>query len=107
MREPALPVALGAHPESLLLRRATADPSRTEVLRLWPAPARLEDGTALWVGRYEHMGARELVGVLNLWQPVPRPVPGELPDDLRAAFAAHGLVGGHGQLRLRIDAPAR
>jgi hypothetical protein len=80
--KPVLPLALDAHPERLLMRRTTADPTRIEVLRIWPAPARLDDGTRVWVGRHEHMQAHTRLRLLTLWQPLPH---GEgLPADLKA-----------------------
>ena len=63
---PVLPVALNAHPERLLLRRASSDFSRIEVLRVWPAPVRLADGTPLWVARYERMQLRHRLRLLTL-----------------------------------------
>lgn len=63
---PVLPVALSAHPERLLLRRTSSDPARIEVLRVWPAPVRLADGTPLWVARYERMQCTT-IAPLSLW----------------------------------------
>ena len=80
--QPVLPIALDGHPERLLLRRAGAHADRIEVLRIWPAPARLASGAPLWVGRYERMQAHRRLRMLTLWQPQPRE-PG-LPADLRA-----------------------
>lgn len=80
---PVLPLALDAHPERLLLRRADArDPQRIEVLRVWPAPVRLDDGTPLWVARYDTMQLRRRLRLLNLWKP--EPPAHALPADLRA-----------------------
>ncbi|QIL19860.1 bifunctional DedA family/phosphatase PAP2 family protein [Thermomonas sp. HDW16] len=80
--KPVLPLALDAHPERLLLRRDGTDGTRIEVLRIWPAPAQLDDGTPLWVARYERMQARTRLRLLTLWQPLPH---GEaLPADLQA-----------------------
>src|SRR5690606_41120570 len=80
--QPVLPLALDAHPERLLLRRAGARADEIEVLRLWPAPVRLASGAPLWVGRYERMHARKRLRLLTLWQPDPHA--GTLPADLRA-----------------------
>ena len=89
-QRPVLPLALDAHPERLLLRRADpADPHRIEVLRLWPAPARLDDGTPLWVARYDTMQLRRRLRLLNLWKPDP---PAQaLPADLQGLAGADGL----------------
>ncbi len=78
--QPVLPIALAGHPERLLLRRQGATPDHIEVLRVWPAPARLASGTPLWVARYERMRARERLLLLTLWQP--EPGQHALPDDL-------------------------
>ena len=80
---PVLPLALEAHPERLLLRRADPrDNARIELLRVWPAPARLDDDTPLWVARYDTMQLRQRLRLLTLWQPLP-PVHA-LPSDLQA-----------------------
>ena len=84
--QPVLPLALDAHPERLLLRRAGARADEIEVLRLWPAPVRLASGAPLWVGRYERMHARKRLRLLTLWQPDPHA--GTLPADLRALAGA-------------------
>ena len=89
-QRPVLPLALDAHPERLLLRRAEpADPHRIEVLRLWPAPARLDDGTPLWVARYDTMQLRRRLRLLNLWKP--DPPAHALPADLQGLADADGL----------------
>jgi membrane protein DedA with SNARE-associated domain len=89
-QRPVLPLALDAHPERLLLRRADpADPHRIEVLRLWPAPARLDDGTPLWVARYDTMQLRRRLRLLNLWKP--DPPAHALPADLQGLADADGL----------------
>lgn len=71
-QRPVMPVALEARPERLLLRREVPDGSdRIEVLRVWPAPVRLESGTPLWAVRYETMRQRRLLRLLSLWMPEP------------------------------------
>ncbi|MEO5963533.1 MAG: bifunctional DedA family/phosphatase PAP2 family protein, partial [Thermomonas sp.] len=82
---PVLPIALDAHPEALLLRRISDRDDRIDVLRLWPAPARLQDGTPLWVGRFETMQARRRLRLLMLWKPL-APRPG-LPADVRSTLS--------------------
>ena len=96
--QPVLPVALGGHPEHLLLRRATKQADQIEVLRLWRAPARLSDGTPLWVGSFGGMHAHTRLRLLRLWHPQQRPMPG----DLRALLVAHDHVEQRGELRLRV-----
>lgn len=81
-RRPVLPLALDAHPEHLLLRRVDPqNPTRIEVLRVWPAPVRLADNTPLWVARYDTMQLRRRLRLLNLWTPTPPPH--ALPADLQ------------------------
>ena len=96
--KPVLPIALAGHPERLLLRRQGATPREIEVLRVWPAPARLASGRPLWVARYERMQARERLRLLTLWQP--EPGPHALPPDLRA-MATSALEGDALDVRLR------
>ncbi len=82
-QRPVLPVALEARPERLLLRRAQAgSPDRIEVLRVWPAPARLENDEPLWAARYEIMQLKRPLRLLTLWMPQPptHTLPAELGD---------------------------
>ena len=68
------------------------------MLRIWPAPAQLDDGTPLWVARYERMQARERLRLLTLWQPLPHD--DNLPTDLQET---NGIsANGNGVLRVRI-----
>lgn len=102
--QPVLPIALDAHPEELLLRRKSEQADRIEVLRVWPAPARLEDGTPLWVGRFETMQARKRLRLLILWKPLPGTA-GQ-PTDLDAALATFAHVEAvNGRMRILTDAP--
>lgn len=99
-RQPVLPRALDARPEALLLRRPGPAPDRLEVLRIWPAPARLANGTPLWVARYERMQARRQFGLLTLWQPLaPHP-------PLPPALAAWAGDPGPGLVVRTASAPA-
>lgn len=69
-RQPVLPATLDTRAETLLMRRATGD-DQTEVLRLWRAPARLDDGAELWVGTSQAMRYTRPFGAFGLWQPQP------------------------------------
>ena len=74
----------------MLLRRPDpADPERIEVLRIWPAPVRLDDGSTLWVARYDVMQLRRRLHLLNLWKP--DPPAHALPADLQALGDARAL----------------
>lgn len=67
-RHPVLPATLDTMAETLLMRRPTSD-GQTEVLRLWRAPARLENGAELWVGTSQAMRYTRPFGAFGLWQP--------------------------------------
>lgn len=99
---PVLPIALDAHPEAMLLRRSGNQPDQLEVLRVWPAPARLDDGTPLWVGRFESMQARKRLRLLTLWKPLP-PTAG-LPVDVRTELSGFPHQDVDGRMHLRTDA---
>jgi membrane protein DedA with SNARE-associated domain/membrane-associated phospholipid phosphatase len=86
--QPVLPASHGGHPERLLLRRPVPDSQQIDVLRLWPAPARLADGRPLWVLRHERMQWQTGLPLLQFWQPLPRPFP--MPADLQALLATPG-----------------
>ncbi|MDQ3161042.1 MAG: phosphatase PAP2 family protein, partial [Pseudomonadota bacterium] len=100
--QPVLPIALDAHPEDLLLRRRGDHLDRIDVLRIWPAPARLADGTSLWVGRFETMQARTRLGLLMLWKPMPSQA--GIPADMRASLSKFPHQEVDGRLHLRTDA---
>ena len=64
-------------------------PQRIEVLRIWPAPVRLDNGTPLWVARYDSMQLRRRLRLLNLWKP--EPPAHALPADLKTLETDAGL----------------
>lgn len=108
--QPVLPATLDASAEALLMRR-DIDARTIEVVRIWPAPARLADGTPLWIGTTQTLRYGEpLWGLFGLWQPQPDEHGAwtELGEDL-APFA--GRVAPHPAtgievLRLRTDGAA-
>ena len=69
-RLPVLPATLGGHAESLLMRRIGARAGELYVLRLWPAPARMSDGTPLWIGSSQAMRFEQPMEAFGLWRPV-------------------------------------
>lgn len=69
-RQPVLPATLGGHAEALLMRRIGAHAGELYVLRLWPAPARMSDGTPLWIGSSQAMRFEQPLEAFGLWQPV-------------------------------------
>ena len=97
-RKPVLPLALDAHPERLVMRRTGTDSGKLEVLRVWPAPAQLDDGTPLWVARYERMEAHTRLRLLTLWKPIPHGA--ALPADLQAMTGVS--ASGDAVIRVRV-----
>lgn len=86
--QPVLPATLDAEAEVLLLRRPGKDSHETKVLRLWRAPARLRDGTPLWIGSTQTLRYAEPFGVFGLWLPQAGPVgsSSHAHDEVRAAL---------------------
>ncbi len=102
-QQPVLPIALDAHREAMLLRRAGGRADTLQVLRIWPAPARLDDGTPLWVVRFETMQARKPLRLLMLWKPLPATT--DLPADVDAVIATFPRLDDDGRMRIRTDGP--
>ena len=67
--QPVLPATLDAEAESLLLRRPGSHPGEILVLRLWHAPAVLDDGTPLWLGSTQTLRYTRPFDAFGLWQP--------------------------------------
>lgn len=67
---PVLPATLDAVAETLLMRRDSGE-DLVEVLRLWRAPVRLDDGSELWVGTSQSMRYTRPFNAFGLWQPQP------------------------------------
>jgi len=65
-----LPATLDAHPEQLLLLRPGTTPDEQIVLRLWPAPAALDNGVPLWVGTSQTLRYLKPLRTASLWLPV-------------------------------------
>ena len=70
-RQPVLPATLDAEAESLLLRRRTLSPDEVLVVRIWRAPAHLDDGSPLWLGTAQVMQHTRPFDLFALWQPAP------------------------------------
>lgn len=68
-RQPVLPATLAGHPETLLLRRQGRDPHEVLAIRLWPAPARLHDGTPLWLGTTQTLRFARPFDAFGIWLP--------------------------------------
>ena len=94
-REPVLPATLDARAEVLLLRRPGARADELQVLRLWRAPARLEDGQALWLGSAQTLRYVRPFGGFGLWQP--RADDGAAHATLRAALGGTAREAAHPQ----------
>ncbi len=110
-RQPVLPATLDTEAEALLLRRPGDHPGEAKVLRLWRAPARLADGTPLWVGTTQVLHWSEPFGLFGLW--LPDRDTGVAHDDVREAMAGLDVAQApHPQtgvpvLRIRIPADAQ
>ncbi len=87
LEQPVLPATLEGHAEALLMLRPGADGKHQYALRLWPAPARLGDGTPLWIGTAQVLEYRRPFDVAGLWQPMqdPQAAHAALRDALRGA----------------------
>ncbi|HEU0306000.1 MAG TPA: bifunctional DedA family/phosphatase PAP2 family protein, partial [Lysobacter sp.] len=83
--QPVLPATLDAHAEALLLLHDGVRPDEQLALRLWPAPARLSDGTPLWLGTVQTLRVSKPLGAVTLWLPS--------TDDGRAYQAARAALG--------------
>ncbi|HSM10033.1 MAG TPA: VTT domain-containing protein [Lysobacter sp.] len=79
-----LPATLDAHAEALLLLREGERPGEQFALRLWAAPASLDDGTPLWLGSAQTLHLTRPLGAFALWRP--------LPDDGRAYAAVRSAL---------------
>lgn len=66
-----LPATLGAEAEVLLMRRPGPAAGQEQVLHVWRAPARLDDGSPLWLGSAQAMRHVRVLDTMALWQPVP------------------------------------
>ncbi|KAB8316143.1 phosphatase PAP2 family protein [Tolypothrix campylonemoides VB511288] len=64
-----LPATLDTRAETLLLLRDGARPGERFALRLWPAPAALDDGTPLWIGTAQVMTLARPFDAAALWRP--------------------------------------
>lgn len=74
-----LPATLDSHAEVLLLLRPGAGPHEQYALRLWRAPAALDDGTPLWIGTAQTLRLVKPFDAVTIWRPEP---------DAGAAYAA-------------------
>ena len=104
--QPVLPGTLDARAESLLLRREGPRPGTLQALRLWPAPARLDDGTTLWIGTTQALAWTHPLHAFGLWRPVDNN--GASHDALREAIGdafpmRESETDGARVLRVRTD----
>ncbi|TXH77450.1 MAG: phosphatase PAP2 family protein [Lysobacteraceae bacterium] len=70
-RQPVLPATLDAEAETLLLRLPGEQRDQIHVLRLWRAPAALDDNQPLWLGTSQTMRFVRPVPSFGLWMPEP------------------------------------
>ncbi len=93
-----LPSALDGRAETLLMVRDNPATGTRDVVRLWPAPIRLADGTPLWIGRVQRLvHVRRLWGLIGLWRPSRHAIRSQ---------AAHADVSAELQGFRAVDAPA-
>jgi membrane protein DedA with SNARE-associated domain len=107
--QPVLPATLDARAETLLLRRRGPRPGTLQVLRVWRAPARLGDGTPLWLAGTQTLAWAHPLHAFGLWRPVADD--GAAHDALRESLGGEfpireSDIDGARVLRLRIDAAA-
>ena len=107
--QPVLPGTLDARAEAMLLRRSGPRTGTLQVLRVWRAPARLDDGTPLWLGSTQALAYAHPLHAFGLWRPVDDG--GAAHDALRAtlgeAFPVRESEADSTRvLRVRIDATA-
>ncbi len=106
-----LPATLDAQAEALLMLHDGEQPNELHALRLWHAPATLDDGTPLWLGSTQTLRATKLFGAATLWQP--EPDTGHAHAVVSAALATFGGAesphpgSGMPVLRLRTGGGAR
>ncbi|TWI06156.1 membrane protein DedA with SNARE-associated domain [Luteimonas cucumeris] len=86
LQQPVLPATLDGHAEALLMLHPGSDGKQQYALRLWQAPARLHDGTPLWIGTTQTLHYVRPFDVAGLWQP--QQDPSAAHDELRKAL--HG-----------------
>lgn len=80
---PVLPATLDTRAESLLMLRPGARADEQYVLRLWPAPAGLDDGAPLWIGSAQTLRYQRVFNLIGLWRPT---------HETEAALAAVGAA---------------
>jgi hypothetical protein len=107
--QPVLPGTLDARAEALLLRRAGPRPDTLQVLRVWRAPASLDDGTPLWLGNTQALVYAHPLHAFGLWRPFDDG--GAAHEALREALGdafpvRESETDGARVLRVRIDANA-
>ena len=64
-----LPATLDAQAETLLMLRDGTRDDEQYVLRLWPAPVLLDDGTPLWLGTSQTLRLNKPLAAAALWLP--------------------------------------
>ncbi len=90
-RQPVLPATLDAEAEALLFRRPGARPDTAHVLRLWRAPALLDQGQPLWVGSTQTLRFTRPIPAFGLW--MPEPDDGEAHALVSAALTTQAPAG--------------
>ncbi len=106
-RQPVLPATLDTQAEVLLMRRPGPHPELLYVLRLWRAPAVLEDGEPLWLGTAQTLRFKRPIRGFGLWMPEPENAPARhrVRDDLSGLSMSESAraEGAVPVLRIRSD----
>lgn len=83
-RQPVLPATLDTEAEAMLLRRPGNRAGTIHVLRVWRAPAVLDNGQPLWIGGTQTLRYIHPIPAFGLW--MPEPDDGAAHSQLRAAL---------------------
>jgi hypothetical protein len=83
-RQPVLPATLDTEAEAMLFRRPGSQSDTIHVLRIWRAPALLDNGQPLWIGGTQTLHYIRPIPAFGLW--MPEPDDGAAHVQLRAAL---------------------
>ncbi|WP_133501365.1 bifunctional DedA family/phosphatase PAP2 family protein [Cognatilysobacter terrigena] len=102
-RQPVLPASFDARAETLLFVHDGARFDERFVLRIWPAPARLSDGTPLWIGSTQRLVLARPLDAFALWRPQPFiAVDAEPAFEALRTLPSSETINAHGTHVLRV-----
>lgn len=107
LSQPILPATLDGRAESLLMSHPGANANERFALRIWSAPARLRDGTPLWIGTAQSLRDVRLLDLATLWQPQQDSTAAHarLRESLRGTDAREQINPQSGSKVLRVRMP--